>query len=76
MSPSSILENPDFTILANAFDARQVYRREWSLLGNKEEVQSACEVLTEEGWIKRNEILEKGKTKSNYAINPKVITKD
>ncbi len=59
--------------LQEDFDTRMVYRRNWSLLRGKEEVQFACDILIEEGWLKMNNIPENGRTKSYYIINPKVI---
>lgn len=61
--------------LEQLFDTRKVYRKNWSLLRNREEVQAACEVLIDEGWIKSNELSEKGKTKPYYFINPKIVAK-
>ena len=54
------------------FDARTVYRKEWALLTSKDEVQSACEVLTEAGWLRVTDTIEKGKHIRHYAINPKI----
>lgn len=60
-------------VLGSSFDVRQVYRKEWSLLKNKEEVQSACEILAEAGWIKISTSSGKGRANLHYEINPKGV---
>ena len=52
------------------FDARDVYRKEWALLKTKEEVESACYLLIENGWLKEGTISESRKAKTCYFINP------
>jgi hypothetical protein len=60
--------------LEDSFTVREVYRKGWSLLSNKEDVQAACDELVEAGWLK--EVVtdpafgQKGKIE--YIINPKI----
>jgi hypothetical protein len=63
--------------LTSPFSLRDVYKKEWALLDEKEVVQKACEELIESGWLKREIPLhEMGRPKMPmYAINPKVKIK-
>ena len=56
----------------NQFDTRDIYRKEWALLKTKEEVESACYILIENGWLKETILSEGRKTKTVYSINPKL----
>ena len=52
--------------LQDGFTVRDVYRKEWGLLTDKEVVKSACEELVDRGWL-REEVIpsaphQKGKT--------------
>lgn len=60
--------------LKDGFDIRAVYRKEWVLLKTREEVQVACDILREQGWLREDSTSEGGK--SCYSINPKVLKKD
>ena len=53
-------------------DIREIYRKQWSLLKTKEEVELACHLLVEAGWLREGTISESRKTKKCYLINPKV----
>ncbi len=55
----------------SAFDLRQVYRKNWSLLKGKEESEMACEILIEQGWLKISDDLSNKRAKV-YWINPKI----
>ena len=57
------------------FDVRDIYRKEWALLKTKEEVESACYFLIENGWLREGTISESRKTKTCYLINPKITTR-
>lgn len=59
----------------NHFNTRDVYRKEGTLLKNREEVEAACTVLIESGWIREGSLSEEGKPKKCYFINPKVLAK-
>lgn len=52
------------------FDARDIYRKEWALLRTKEEVELACEILIEYGWLRENA---GPKQKKFYLINPQLL---
>lgn len=54
------------------FDTRDIYRKEWALLKTKEEVESACYILIENGWLRETILSEGRKTKTVYSINPKL----
>ncbi|MDI3462768.1 MAG: hypothetical protein OJF50_001589 [Nitrospira sp.] len=56
------------------FSVRDVYRKDWSLLDDKQVIEGACEELASLGWL-REQIIpaapgQRGKTE--YLINPKV----
>jgi hypothetical protein len=60
--------------LPNPFTVRDVYRKEWSLLDDRQVIENACEELIALGWL-RERITpsapgQRGKTE--YLINPKV----
>ena len=60
--------------LPERFTVREVYRKGWSLLGDKELAQQACEELVSLGWLRERHIPpaqgQKGHTE--YRLNPKV----
>lgn len=58
--------------LESPFDARDVYRKQWSLINNKEEAIVACHILVDKSWLRKGKTEEGGKTKTIYHINPKV----
>jgi hypothetical protein len=61
--------------LKDGFTVRDVYRKEWHLLKNKELVQSACDELVEAGWLKVEPQRQNGVGRTplpNHRINPKV----
>jgi len=60
--------------LENGFTVRDVYRKDWSLLSDKELAQDACDELVRLGWL-REVITEPSfgqKGKVSYTINPKI----
>ncbi len=61
--------------LSSGFTNRDIYRRQWSGLSSKEEVQEAIETLEELDWIKSNKEKTTGRSKISYTINPKLATK-
>ena len=61
--------------LSNGFTSRDIYRRQWSGLSSKEEVQEAIETLEENDWIKSNIEKKGGRPKAFYTINPKLLIK-
>lgn len=58
--------------IEDGFTLRDVYRNCWSMLTTKEDVEKACNILMEAGWLKE-EIPERGKTRKLYHINPKIF---
>ncbi len=63
--------------LENGFTVRDVYRKEWSLLSDKEVAQDACDELVHLGWLKEivTETAVGQKGKVTYKINPKIGAK-
>jgi len=60
--------------LPNPFTVRDVYRKEWSLLDDKEIAQAACDELVDLGWLReyRPENLVGRPRLTEYDINPRV----
>ncbi len=58
--------------LHDRFDNRDIYRKHWALLKTKEEVESACNLLVENGWLREGAVSEGRKSKGCYFINPAV----
>lgn len=60
--------------LTSPFSIRDIYRKEWALLQEKEIVQKACDELVDAGWIRQElHLQEVGRPKSPvYSINPKL----
>jgi putative DNA primase/helicase len=55
------------------FTVRDVYRNEWSRLGNPEEVRAALPFLRDAGWVREQPIAERGGRPSElFAINPRI----
>jgi hypothetical protein len=50
--------------LSDRFSLRDVYRKGWKLLKDKDVAEAACEELTKAFWIKKD--------KNDYIVNPKV----
>jgi hypothetical protein len=61
--------------LNNPFDVRDVYRKEWAFLKTMEEVEAACELLIDLGWLKEGTSVEGRKAKRCFTINPKILKK-
>src|SRR5262249_15281605 len=62
--------------LGDRFTARDVYRRQWSLLDDKDIVERACEYLIDLGWLRVEEpIYTGGRPRAvEYAINPRLTS--
>lgn len=58
--------------LKDRFDLREIYRKQWSFLKTKEEVEPACDILLENGWLREGTITEGRKSKNCYFVNPAV----
>jgi hypothetical protein len=59
--------------LSDSFDVRDVYRKEWAFLKTREEVEAACELLIDLGWLKEATLSEGRKAKRCFTINPKIL---
>ncbi len=59
--------------LNDPFDTRDVYRKEWAFLKTREEVEVACELLIDLGWLREGTLAEGRKTKRAFFVNPKVL---
>lgn len=59
--------------LNDPFDARDVYRKGWAFLKTREEVEAACELLIDLGWLKEATHSEGRKAKRCFTINPKIL---
>ncbi len=58
------------------FSSRDVYRKEWSMLGNRDAVEKAVATLVDHDYLQRvdNPTTSKGgRTSANYRINPKTL---
>lgn len=60
--------------LSSPFDLREVYRKQWSLLRTREEVEPACDILLKKGWLQERIISEGGRPKKTYLINPHTLS--
>jgi hypothetical protein len=60
--------------LLDTFTVREVYRKDWTLLGDREIVQAACEELVALGWLReRQPTGVGGRPKSpEYDVNPRI----
>lgn len=60
--------------LGTSFTVRDVYRRQWSFLTDKDIVQAACDILVDAGWLREcvteSSFGQRGKT--DYLVNPKL----
>jgi len=63
--------------LSTCFSLRDVYRKHWGLLEDKDTIQNACDELVEAGWLRlSNDTQAFGRPRSLfYQINPKVKIK-
>jgi putative DNA primase/helicase len=58
--------------LRDHIDTREIYRKQWSTLKTKEEVEVACHLLIDAGWLREGTLSEGRKTKKCYFINPTI----
>jgi len=62
--------------IQSPFTARQVYRNHWSRLTSPAEVEAACGILDDHGWLKAEEVRgETGRPTVTYTMNPKAAKK-
>ncbi len=53
------------------FDVRDIYRKQWSSLKTKEDVELGCDLLMQKGWLREGVLQEGRKAKNCFFINPK-----
>ena len=60
--------------LENGFTVRDVYRKDWSLLSDKELAEDACHELVRLGWLREliTDFSSGQKGKTSYTINPNI----
>lgn len=56
--------------ITSPFTARQVYRNHWSGLNSSSEVENACTILMDHGYLKATEQRGVGRPKIEYSLNP------
>jgi putative DNA primase/helicase len=61
--------------LKDGFTLRDLYRKHWAGLSEREAVRQAVELLLELGWLLEGVEDTGGKPKTHYRINPKLLTK-
>lgn len=61
--------------LENGFGLRDVYRRGWAGLKERDAAQEAIDVLCDLDWLEAKEISANGRPKVEYLINPKITQK-
>jgi putative DNA primase/helicase len=61
--------------LRNGFTLREIYRKHWTGLSDKEAVDQAIDLLLELGWLKELPEETGGKPKIRYWINPTLLPK-
>jgi putative DNA primase/helicase len=57
--------------LADGFTARDIYRRAWAHLSDREQVQAGLDLLADFDWLELRLTPTNGRTRAAYAINPK-----
>src|SRR5262249_22008164 len=71
---SALVRKIEKGLLEDAFTVRDIYRKEWTLLNDKDVVQEACDELVDGGWLRERIVQptpgQKGKI--TYLINPKI----
>ena len=58
--------------LSDGFGLRDVYRNEWSKLAARDEVQLAVDLLESLDWLRVQEELTPGRTRTKSLINPRI----
>jgi len=56
--------------IVGTFAARDVYRKQWSMLSTPEDAGKALALLVDYGWLRRVTEETEGRTKTAYEINP------
>lgn len=58
--------------VADGFVLRDIYRKEWSMLGTADEAAKAIAILIEHGWLRSQVQHTDGRSKTIYCIHPEV----
>jgi putative DNA primase/helicase len=61
--------------LKDGFTLRDIYRKHWAGLSEKQAVEQAVDLLVELGWLRARDVNTGGKPKTYYDINPALLTK-
>ena len=57
--------------LLDGFTARDIYRRAWANLSDREQVQAGLDLLTDFDWLELRTVQTNGRARATYVINPK-----
>ena len=57
--------------LSDGFSARDIYRRAWSNLSDREQVQAGLELLADLDWLAAKTVQTAGRARVVYSINPR-----
>jgi putative DNA primase/helicase len=60
--------------LKDGFTLRDIYRKHWAGLSEKQAVEQAVDLLLELSWLRARDVNTGGKPKTYYDINPKLLT--
>ena len=69
----SLLKKLKQGTVPQTFTARMVYQNHWSRLATSEDVNSACSILADHGYLCEREIRGKGRPSTEYTANPKIF---
>ncbi len=58
--------------LVHEFSAREVQRKGWTALANREQVAEAIDWLIDSGWLQRKPVTSGGRPTETYTVNPRV----
>jgi putative DNA primase/helicase len=61
--------------LTDGFTLRELYRKHWAGLPDKQAAEQAVDLLLDLGWLKEEVVVTDGRTKTCYRINPALLTK-
>ena len=70
-SAKAILSRIQRGELADGFAARDIYRKQWAHLSEREQVQAGLDLLTDCDWLELRTVPTGGRARATYAINPK-----
>ena len=70
-SAKAILSRIQRGELLDGFTARDIYRRAWTHLSDREQVQAGLDFLTDYDWLEMRTVPTGGRARATYAINPR-----